>query len=343
MGIQFKDLMESEEISLKDLSGKIVVVDSFNVLYQFLTTIRQPDGTPLMDSDGNITSHLAGLFYRTSALLKANLRLVFVFDGEPPELKKEEREKRNRLKSEAHEKYKIAKERKDFSEMKKYASRSVKITKEIIDESKELLRAFGLPVIQAPSEGEAQAAHIVKNGDAYATISQDYDTLLYSSPRLIKNLTISRRRKKQGTLSYQSNNPEQIDLGRNLQSLGIDVEQLTVLAMLIGTDYNNGGIKGIGPKHGLKLVKEHGHDFDSLFSEAKWDDFFSFPWKTVFETFRKMPVLEDYELSWSQPNHEQIMQILCKRHGFNEERIRNSLKELQEASNIGKQKSLFDF
>ncbi len=343
MGIQFKDLMSSEEISLRDLAGKVLVVDSFNVLYQFLTTIRQADGTPLMDKDGNITSHLAGLFYRTSALLKANLRLVFVFDGEPPKLKKEEREKRNRLKSEAHEKYKVAKERKDFTEMKKYASRTVKITKEIIDEAKELLLAFGLPVIQAPSEGEAQAAYLVNKGDAYATVSQDYDTLLYSSPRLIKNLTISRRKKRQGTLSYQSNNPELIDLKKNLDILGIDVEQLTVLALLIGTDYNNGGIKGIGPKHGLKLVKKHGHDFDSIFSEAKWDDFFDFPWKKVYETFRNMPVLKDYVLSWSQPDKDKIIEILCRRHGFNEERIKNSLTELEEASNIGKQKSLFDF
>jgi flap endonuclease-1 len=256
-----------DEIKLESLSGRILAVDSFNVLYMFLTTIRGPDGSPLMDSKGNTTSHLVGLFSRFSNLMEKGIKFVFVFDGKAPDLKKEERERRKQLKDEAQKLYDVAQSEENVENMKKYAARTTVLTKEMIEEAKELIEAMGMTVVIAPSEGEAQAAHIVKNGDAYAVMSQDADSLLTGSPRTIRNLSITGRRKMPGSHAYKNVLPELIDLNDNLKELEMTQDQLIVLAILVGTDYNYGGVKGIGPKKALILMKKHGSDFDSLFAK----------------------------------------------------------------------------
>jgi len=172
MGTQIKCILKSNVISLNDLTNKTLVIDSYNFLYQFLTTIRSRDGSLLMDSKGNITSHLVGLFSRTTRLMQNNIKLIFVFDGKPPELKEKERERRKNIKINAEKEYKKAVEEENIEEMKKYASRTSRLTEEMIDDSKKLISALGLPIIQAPSEGEAQAACIAKNKDADYCVSQ---------------------------------------------------------------------------------------------------------------------------------------------------------------------------
>ncbi|MBU1622944.1 MAG: flap structure-specific endonuclease, partial [Nanoarchaeota archaeon] len=99
MGLQFKDLVIKREIAIKDLKGKILAVDSMNLLYQFLTTIRSADGSALTDSKGRVTSHLIGLFNRTTSLMEQGLKLVFVFDGKAPDIKKRTWEKRTKVKT----------------------------------------------------------------------------------------------------------------------------------------------------------------------------------------------------------------------------------------------------
>ena len=196
MGVAFKDLIISHETDLDSLSNKIIVLDAYNTLYQFLTTIRGIDGTPLMDSKGNVTSHLVGLFTRTSSLMQKGIKPVFVFDGEPPALKKKTIEQRSGLKIEAEKKFLEAKEKEDTEEMKKYASRTSRLTKDMVEESKKIVSLMGLPIVQAPSEGEAQAAYMVKKGDGFAVGSQDFDSLLHGATKVTRNLSITGKRKK---------------------------------------------------------------------------------------------------------------------------------------------------
>ena len=321
MGTKLGSIITSKEISFTDLTQKKVAVDSFNILYQFLTTIRQPDGALLTDSKGNVTSHLSGLFFRMTKLMKQKIKLAFVFDGEPPKLKTKERERRKDLKLEAQRKYEKAVEEQDIELMRKYASRTAKLTSEMIEEAQELITALGQPIINAPSEGEAQAAYMVKKGDVYALVSQDTDGLLFGSPKLIKNLSITKRRKKTGTSTYQASNPELVDLGENLNTLGIDRDQLIVIGMLCGTDFNIGGVKGIGPKKGWDLVKKYKKDFDALFKEVNWE--FDFSWKEVFNLFKEMPIIEEYDLTWNNIDEEKVYEILVDRHDFSRERIEN--------------------
>lgn len=342
MGVAFKDLIISEEVSLDDFKDKIIVIDSYNMLYQFLTTIRGPDGSPLTDSKGNVTSHLAGIFSRTANLMQKGIKLVFVFDGVAPNLKQREREKRKEQKLEAEKKFLEAKEKENLSDMKKYASRTVFLTKEVVEESKKLITLMGIPVIQAPSEGEAQAAHMVKTGHAYAVGSQDYDSLINGGTKLLRNLSITGRKKKTKTLGTVVIKPELIELSSNLNNLGIDQNQLIVLAMLIGTDYNPGGIKGVGPKNALKLVKENGTDFDLLFKKVKWNDYFDFDWNEVYYLIKQIPVTDDFNLKWDDLDKQGIKDMLLDK-GFSEERIDNTLNKIEKLKGPKEQKGLSDF
>ena len=343
MGVAFKDLIISEEIEIEDLKNKIIILDAYNVLYQFLTTIRGIDGTPLKDSKGNTTSHLVGLFSRTTSLMQKGIKPAFVFDGKPPELKQKVHEQRNALKIEAEKKFLEAKERMDVEEMKKYAARTSRLSKDMVEESKKLVSLLGIPSIQAPSEGEAQAAYMVKEGNGFAVGSQDFDSLIHGATKLVRNLSISGRRKRGKTAAYDTVKPEIIDLSQNLNALGIDQNQLIALAMIIGTDYNSGGIKGIGPKNALKLVKQHKTDFESLFKEVKWNDFFDFEWTEVYYLIKKIPTTDDYELRWQNIDNEAILRMLVDEHDFSAERVKSTLEKLKRESGEKQQKSLGDF
>jgi len=329
MGLQIGEIVQRKEISLEQLQGKIIAVDAFNTLYQFLSNIRQADGTPLMDSKGRITSHLSGLFYRTTNLMSKGLKLVFVFDGEAPKLKYGIKEEREEAKKEARKKYEEAKKKGVEEEMGKYAKQFATLSEEMIEESKKLINALGLTAIQAPSEGEAQAALIAKQNDAYAVASQDYDALLFSAPRLIQNLTLARKRRLPSG-AFVTIQPELIELDAALKSLNINHEQLICLGILIGTDYNPKGIRGIGPKTALQLVKKYKKSegiFKALEKEQKYE--INFNWHEIFELFKKPDVTKKYSIHFKKINEAEIKNLLIKQHDFSEERIDSALEKVQ--------------
>ncbi len=343
MGLQLKDLVIKHEISITELKGKVLAIDAYNNLYQYLTTIRAPDGTAFTDKQGRVTSHLIGLFNRTTSLMEQGLKLIFVFDGKAPEIKLKTWEKRSAVKADALIKFKAAEKEGDVESMKRFASRTAILNKEMVEDAKAVIAALGLPIVQAPSEGEAQAAHLVKNGDAYACVSQDYDNLIFGCPLLIRNLSLEGRRRKTGTLGYEKIKPELISLKEVLQHLDITQDQLILLAILMGTDYNPGGIKGIGPKTALKLVKElvlepsqtgrapaESSPAERLFAQAEWNKHFpDLGWKEVYDTIKFMPVTDDYKLEWKKIDDQKLWQLLVGGHGFSGERVKSKLEKLK--------------
>ncbi|MDP2749660.1 MAG: flap endonuclease-1 [Nanoarchaeota archaeon] len=344
MGVQITELLEKKEIKLDDLKNKTLAVDASLFLYQFITTIRGRDGSLLTDSKGNVTSHLVGLFSRTTSLMSRDIKLVYVFDGKAPKLKEAERERRKGVKIDAQKKYEAALKKEDLDEMKKYAARTSRLTGEMIDESKKLLSALGVPYVEAPSEGEAQASFMVENHDCYAVASQDADCLMFGAPKLIRNISIAGKKKKINQLNYQTVEPELINLKDVLHHLGINQEQLIALCMLVGTDYNYGGIKGIGPKNALKLVRQHKEsDFGKMFKEAKWDENFDFLWRDVFETIKNIPTTKDYKISFKEVDLEKLKRLLIDEHDFSDERINSAVSKLVGQQSAKKQKSIFDY
>jgi flap endonuclease-1 len=341
MGVNLKELVTKKPVTFEDLKGKVLAVDAYNILYQFLSTIRTPDGRLLTDSKGRVTSHLIGLFSRVSNFMRQGLKPVFVFDGKMPELKHKEIEKRVAVKQEAQKMYDKAVEAEDAAGMQKYGARTSRLTKEMAEEAKTLLTYMGIPVVQAPSEGEAQAAFMVAQGDAYAVVSQDYDSLLYGA-NLIQNLSIAGKRKKKGVLGTVTVQPEMIEFKHVLSELGLNRDQLIALAMLVGTDYHPGGVKGIGPKKALALVKEH-KTFEAIFAAAKWAEHCSIPWQDIVNLFEHMPVTKEYNLAFKLPQEDNIRKFLMDERNFSEERVEKTLEELRDQHGKRAQKGLGDF
>ena len=318
MGVALRDIIAEYKtpVTWEALPG-VAAIDANNALYQFLTIIRQPDGTPLMDRKGRVTSHLSGILFRVSSFMEKGIKPVFVFDGKPTALKQATIDERRKLRNEAGEKWKEAVERGDEEEAYKQARSSTRVDTTIVETSKELLRLMGIPVVQAPGEGEAQASYMVAKGDARYVVSQDYDTLLFGAPLLVRNLTVSGKRKIRGRQITVS--PERIVLADTLAGLHLTREQLIEIGILVGTDFNP-GVEGVGAKTGLKIVQKG--EFAQKLKE-KQPDFDPAP---VMEMFLHPPVTDDYSLAAGHMDAEAIRRMLCDGYDFSPERVDRALE-----------------
>ena len=327
MGVNLRDLVPKVAVRLEDLSGNSIAIDAYNALYQFLAIIRQPDGTPLKDSSGRITSHLSGLLYRTSNLVELGIKPIYIFDGTPPALKEVEIKRRMKAKEEALIKYEQAIKEGKIEEARMYAQATSRLKDYMAEDSKRLLSLMGIPWIQAPSEGEAQAAHVVKRGDANYCASQDYDSLLFGAPRLVRNVAISGRRKLPSKNVYVEVIPEIVELEQVLKECGITYEQLIDVGILIGTDFNPEGVKGLGPKTALKLIKEYG-SIENALPHLKNADFPVEP-QRIREIFLKPKVTDNYKIEWKEPDVEGVVNFICRERDFSEDRVRKALEKMQ--------------
>jgi flap endonuclease-1 len=340
MGVKLGSLFPSEQISFKDLHDRIIVIDAYNVLHQFLATIRQRDGTALKNAEGKITSHLSGLFYRSANLVKNRIKPVYVFDGKPDQLKQETIDERNRRRLQAEKDWKEAIEKGDTAKARVKAQQTSRVTDEIVEQSKKLLEIIGIPYVQAPEEGEAQASYMVRKGDAYAVGSQDFDCLLIGSPILIRNLTSASKRKLPGKKAYVKVHPERIYLNHTLENLGISQKQLVDMAILMGTDFNQ-GIKGIGPKKSLKLIKKNGN-IENVLSTIGSEEAPTFERiKQIRSLFLDPKTTDDYKLSWSNPDEEKLFSFLSGEYQFSEKRVESMLKKFEPIKEMRKQQTLF--
>jgi flap endonuclease-1 len=326
MGVVLTPIISKDTIALGDLRGRTLAVDGNGELYQFLALIRLRDGTPLQDSKGRTTSHLSGLFYRTTRLMAEHgLKLAFVFDGAPPQLKAREIAKRRSVRTKYEEERASALARGDLAEAYSKATMTSRLTREMIGEARELLRLMGVPTVQAPSEGEAQAAHMARiSPDVWAAASKDYDSLLFGAPRLVRFLTISGKEFLPSQGTFRPIVPETIELDRLLTGWGITREGLIDLAILVGTDFNE-GIKGVGPKKALKLVQQHGriehmpHEIcDAIGDMDVVND--------IRHIFANPAVTDDFDVKPAEPDLAGITTFLCDEREFSRERVTAALE-----------------
>ena len=314
MGVKLKDIIETEKITFKDLESRTVSIDAFNTIYQFLSTIRQRDGRPLSDENGNVTSHLSGILYRNSSMIEKGIKPIYVFDGQSSELKSETQAKRREIREESEKIYKEALAEGNTEKARKYAMRSSKLSKEIIDSSKKLLTLMGIPYVDAKGEGEAQAAYLVEKGDAYAVASQDYDCLLFGAKRVVRNLAVN---SNLGNLEYY-------ELKRVLNELNITREELIDMGILIGTDFSQ-GLKGVGAKTALKLAKNG--QLNEKLKELQEES--SHNLEEVKEIFLNHDVNTNYKIKWNNPDKDKLIEFLCFEHGFSKDRVSKASDKLE--------------
>lgn len=337
MGVNLGDIIPRRVIGWDMLKGRVLAIDAYNALYQFLATIRGPKGEPLKDSEGRVTSHLSGLLYRTSRFIEVGIRPVYIFDGVPPALKEAEIKRRRAVREEAIVKYEEALSRGDYEAARKYAQASATLKDYMVDDAKRLLRLLGIPYVEAPSEGEAQAAWMTIRGDAWATVSQDHDALLFGALRVVRNLSVVGKRKLPGKDVYVEIEPELIVLDEVLSNLKITREQLIDIAILVGTDYYPEGVKGVGPKKALEYIKRYS-DAKIVLKILGVQDI---PIDDIRRIFLEPQVSSEYKLEWRQPDAKGVVDFLCGERDFSEERVVKAVNVIAEGlKSIGRSRTL---
>lgn len=328
MGLNLKDLVVREKTTLEAFSTKVIAIDAYNAIYQFLASIRGPDGLQLSDAEGRVTSHLSGLLYRNVNFLSLGIKPVYVFDGKPPSLKTAEIERRKQIKKDATVKYEKAVAEGNMEDARKYAQQTTSMKDGMVKESKELLTRFGIPYIEAPSEGEATAAHLTNTGQAYASASQDFDSVLCGAKRLVRNFTNSGRRKIPNRNTYVDIVPEIIETQKTLDALGLTREELIDVGILIGTDFNPNGFERIGPKTAMKMIKQHSRleDIPQIQEQLHEIDF-----QQIRKIFLNPDVSDVEEIVFGKIDYDGIAEYLVKGRSFSEDRIQSTLNRLKKA------------
>jgi flap endonuclease-1 len=318
LGVNLTPIIEKRVVALEDLRGRSFAVDGFVVLHQFLALIRGRDGQPLTDAEGRTTSHLVGLAFRTTRLIvDYGMSLAFVFDGRPPQLKKAEVEKRRTIRERFEEEYREAVAAGDYKAAMSKAVMTGRLTGEGIADAKRLLDLLGIPWVQAPSEGEAQAAYMAARGDVWASNSQDYDSLLFGAPRLVRYITIQGEEWLPSKGRARKLQPEIIELEPFLSALKLTRAQLIDLGILIGTDFNS-GIRGIGPKTALKLLRKHGRieDLPPEIVDQLTPDI-----DAIRDLYLNPPATDKYSLEEKPLQEEELIGFLCDERSFSRKRV----------------------
>jgi len=318
VGLPLRDLVVAQELPWDALAGRTLAVDGYNAVYQFLATLRQRDGQLFCDAEGRVTSHLMGVFYRTTSLLREGVLPVWVFDGKPPERKTGTIRQRIEAKEKAEGEWQQALAAGDLETARKKAAQTSRLTRPMVEELRQLLASLGVPSIQAPSEGEAQAAVMAAKGTVWAAASEDYDSLLFGSPKLVRGLAARGR-------AGASPGAQLIDRAEMLASLGVSEEELILLGVIIGTDFNE-GVRGYGPKKALKLVQEH-LGFRPTLEKVGPDPKEA---EEVAEIFRHPLSIEVALPSFGPVNEEAIRTLLVDQHGFSEERVRAAISRARQ-------------
>lgn len=331
MGVDFGDSIPREKIRLEDISGWTLAVDGYNTLYQFLAIIRGMDGGHLKDSQGRVTSHISGLFYRNVNLMELGMKLVYVFDGKPPVLKTEEIERRSAQRREAKDQYLRALQTGDMAQARKYAEASTVLRRDMVADAKELLDAMGIPWVDAPSEGEAQASVMAAEGTVNAVASQDHDSLVFGAPVLVRNVTISGKRRLPSKGIMINVQPERIYLANALTATGLTREQLVDFAILLGTDFNPGGFEGVGPVTALKYLKKYGR-LEEI-KELK-DRLEKVPYHEIRELYLNAPAVKGVKPTWRPMEKDKVISFLVGQHSFSRDRVETAIGRIQSSKPV---------
>ncbi|MHA1230446.1 MAG: hypothetical protein ACTSRP_04125 [Candidatus Helarchaeota archaeon] len=309
MGIKLRDLIDFETINLDKIHGKILVIDGTNLLFKYITKIKKGQNI-LYDYQGNPISHLLGFFYFIINLIERKVRPVFVFDGIPPAEKRPYNELKIKRLIRAWNRYNHS------HNMTKsiYFKDPYFLYKYIIEDLIKFIKIFGLPVIRAPCEGEAQAIRLVKEKKAYGVLSEDYDLLAFGCPNIFRKINF-----KNNTIQY-------ISLKKVLNNLGISYDQLVDLVILVGNDYHP-GFRGFGPKKSLEMVKKY-KCIEKMMNDYDFD-FNGLELNTLRNLF-KNPITSNFSIQFQYPNLPVLKEYLLERR-ISINRVNNGIARLRNA------------
>ncbi|KAL6495028.1 Elongation of fatty acids protein 2 [Orobanche gracilis] len=327
-----------KEQKFESYFGRKIAIDASMSIYQFLIVVGRSGTDMLTNESGEVTSHLQGMFSRTIRLLEAGIKPVYVFDGTPPDLKKQELAKRFSKRADATEDLNDALETGNKEDIEKFSKRTVKVTKQHNEDCKRLLRLMGVPVIEAPSEAEAQCAALCKTGKVYGVASEDMDSLTFGAPKFLRHL-MDPSSKKIPVMEFE--------VAKVLEELNLTMDQFIDLCILSGCDYCD-SIRGIGGLTALKLIRQHGSIENILenISKERYQIPDDWPYQEARRLFKEPSVFTDddqLELKWSPPDEEGLISFLVTENGFNSDRITKAIEKIKAAKNKSSQGRLESF
>ncbi|KAB2048712.1 hypothetical protein ES319_A13G129600v1 [Gossypium barbadense] len=312
-----------KEQKLESYIGRKIAIDASMSIYQFLIVVGRRGTEMLTNEAGEVTSHLQGMFTRTIRLLEAGMEPIYVFDGHPPDLKKKVLVKRYSKRANATEDLHQAIETGNKDDIEKFSKRMVKVTKQHNEDCKRLLRLMGVPVIEAPSEAEAQCAALCKSGKVYAVASEDMDSLTFGAPRFLRHL-MGPGSRKVPVLEFE--------VGKVLEELNLTMDQFIDLCILSGCDYCE-SIRGIGGQTALKLIRQQGsieHILQNI-NKERYPIPDDWPYEEARYLFKEPLVctnIEQFEMKRSAPDDEGLITFLVTENGFNSDRVTKATKSM---------------
>jgi len=332
-----------KEVELKSLFGRKVAIDASMSIYQFLVAVRQAGGDSLTNDAGEVTSHLSGLFHRTVRLMEMGIKPVYVFDGAPPEMKSGELKKRSDAKAAAKAAAAKATEEGNAEMAEKYTRRVNSVTPAMTADCKVLLRAMGVPVVEAPCEAEAQCAAMAKAGIVYAMASEDMDSLTFGTPLLIRQMWAGAR----AGADKKGVKPMTFSLDAALTGLDMTMAQFVDVCILCGCDYTD-SIRGIGPTKALALVRKFGDlsaVVNALKGEGKYTIPDTFPVAEVRELFvaPKVTPPDSLTLKWGDVDEAGLRGLLVERMQFKEETVTSGIARIRKSNKNSTQGRLDSF
>ncbi|KAK7392145.1 hypothetical protein VNO78_20575 [Psophocarpus tetragonolobus] len=327
-----------KENKFESYFGRKIAIDASMSIYQFLIVVGRSGTEMLTNEAGEVTSHLQGMFSRTIRLLEAGMKPVYVFDGKPPDLKKQELAKRFSKRAEATEDLSEALETANKEDIEKFSKRTVKVTKQHNEDCIRLLRLMGVPVVEAPSEAEAQCAALCKAGKVYAVASEDMDSLTFGAPKFLRHL-MDPSSKKIPVMEF--------DVAKVLEELNLTMDQFIDLCILSGCDYCE-SIRGIGGQTALKLIRQHGTIENILenINKERYQIPDNWPYQEARRLFKEPMVITDekeLDIKWSAPDEEGLITFLVNENGFNSDRVTKAIEKIKAAKNKSSQGRLESF
>jgi len=310
-----RDLAVLEAVPFDDLSGSVVAVDAHNWLYRYLTTtVRWTNEDIYTTTDGDEVANLVGIVQGLPKFFEHDITPVFVFDGSVVSLKDDEVAERREAREKREDELETAREEGDKLAVARLESQTQRLTDTILRTTRELLALLDVPVVEAPAEGEAQAAHMAREGVVDYVGTEDYDALLLGAPLTLRQLT-------------SKGNPELMDFQATLDEHDLTWEQLVDAAILMGTDFNE-GVSGIGPKTAVTAVREHG-DIWGVF-EAR--DVFVDNADRIRDLFLNPAVTDDYDYdSDVEPDIEAARAYVCEEWEVDPDEVERGFERIEQS------------
>jgi flap endonuclease-1 len=310
-----RDVAHIEDVPFDSLSGSVVAVDAHNWLYRYLTTtVKFTADAVYTTAEGEEVANLVGVVQGLPKFFEHDVTPVFVFDGGVTDLKSDEVERRREQREKAEERRKEAEAAGDSVEAARLEARTQRLTDTIHETTRGLLDRLDVPYIEAPAEGEAQCAHMAARGDVDYAGSEDYDTMTFGAPLTLRQLT-------------SKGDPELMDLQKTLEKHDITYEQLVDVALLMGTDFNE-GVSGYGPKTAVTAVKEHG----DIWGVMEADDVYVENADRIRELFFDPPVTDEYEIDLDvDPDIDAAERYVTEEWGVDAEEVARGFERIEES------------